>query len=242
MIMIFQRFDKRMWGEAPFEYTDMTFKEFSGNADVKYEVVKEENDGGEVKHKAVNEVEPRFYELVGRNTIKGKVRRKGEPWATTKKPTTEGTSAAEIQTAPPATAERELRSGAKAKAEAVATPTPASAKATPTPVSELRFMKLAWSETTRFAEHAFLRKALDEAPKKLKQYASLVTDHIADPKATLELPESSTGIIRNIFGCDPKGARVLRGLISSLLQPITDLKGQQFWDAYWDAIQCEFSV
>jgi len=229
-----------MWGEAPFEYTDMTFKEFSGDADVKYEVVKEENDGGEVKHKAVNEVEPRFYELVGRNTIKGKVRRKGEPWATTKKSTTEGTTAAETQTTSTTIAERQTRSGAKAKA--AATPTPASTDATPTPVSELRFMKLSWSETTRVSEHAFLRKALDDAPKKLKQYASLVTDHIADPKATLELPESSTGIIRSIFGCDPKGARVLRGLISTLLQPITNLKGQQFWGAYWDTIQCEFSI
>ena len=87
-------------------------------------------------------------------------------------------------------------------------------------------VKVYWPEVARAGEAEIIEKALQIAGK------SDSKRHLPDLICSRDFDEYSTEVIRKAFGIKTKGHRVLRVILVRRLYPITDLIGDQFWEAF----------
>lgn len=94
-------------------------------------------------------------------------------------------------------------------------------------------VKVYWPEVARAGEAEIIEKALQIAGK------SDFKRHLPDLICSRDFDEYSMEVIRKAFGIKNKGHRVLRVILFRRLYPITDLIGDQFWEAFWDCFRCK---
>jgi len=95
-------------------------------------------------------------------------------------------------------------------------------------------LKTYWPETSRTPEDHIVRKAM-----KIGETNHHVAGHLPDIICSYDFVEYSTGIIRKHLGIPTKGNRVFRIIVSRRLYPITDLVGENFWNAFWECFRCK---
>lgn len=107
-------------------------------------------------------------------------------------------------------------------------------------VGESFFLKLGWPEEDHVSEHGIIREALKRADLNLpKDLALKVKEHMPEVKATVDLHDTSTAIIRNLLGADARGSRIQRGTVSAKLHKIHAQEPDVFWRAYWETVHCK---
>jgi hypothetical protein len=95
-------------------------------------------------------------------------------------------------------------------------------------------LKISWPETSRKSEKDVIGRATQ-----CKKAA--VQGHLPDLVWSGDLLGYSTGLIRDQL-CITSGdtrTRVARVILFRRLHPITELKGDAFWDAFWQIFRCE---
>ncbi|KAH9990115.1 hypothetical protein BJV77DRAFT_919392, partial [Russula vinacea] len=96
--------------------------------------------------------------------------------------------------------------------------------------------KVYWPEVVRAGEAEIIEKALQIAGK------SDLKRHLPDLICSRDFDEYSTEVFRKAFGIKTKGHRVLRIILFRRLYPITDLIGDQFWNAFRDCFRCHYRL
>ncbi|GJJ09879.1 hypothetical protein Clacol_004103 [Clathrus columnatus] len=96
------------------------------------------------------------------------------------------------------------------------------------------FLKMSWPETVRQRESTIIQKI-----QELGKERAVVLDHTPNMLVFETLTVHSTSIIRTLLGLhrtDRDCSRILHCAVFEKLSPLTDLKGLEFWKAYWDIV------
>ncbi|GJJ09875.1 hypothetical protein Clacol_004099 [Clathrus columnatus] len=96
------------------------------------------------------------------------------------------------------------------------------------------FLKMSWPETVRQRESTIIQKI-----QELGKERAVVLDHTPNMLVFETLTVHSTSIIRTLLGLhrtDRDCSRILHCAVFEKLRPLTDLKGLEFWKAYWDIV------
>ncbi|EEB92008.1 hypothetical protein MPER_09543, partial [Moniliophthora perniciosa FA553] len=214
MVMIFQRFDSRMWGVRG---TEISCAEGSKT----YHIIKGTECGPHFgirgRRPFTAHVSDRPEDLcVREDSSKGKPRRK-----------TRLSARAQAKETKEENEENEANEPKGAN----------SAQ----PASENKFFKAAWPEIQRKKEPAILDEAHRRAEELLREpFRSYVKDHIPKADAWEELPDTSTVLIRCFLGLSTEAGRVQVWMVSPILEPAQTLEPQDFWVALWEAIRCHY--
>ncbi|KAJ7592598.1 hypothetical protein C8J56DRAFT_885746 [Mycena floridula] len=97
-------------------------------------------------------------------------------------------------------------------------------------------LKTSFPDQSRLSEVAAVRKCMEIAGDDAR-----ILYHLPAIVASQDFPDSATSIIRDFLGIDHGAlptSRILRVIVSDWLEPITSLKGDQFWTAFWQIICC----
>ncbi|KAG1784623.1 uncharacterized protein HD556DRAFT_1251073 [Suillus plorans] len=99
--------------------------------------------------------------------------------------------------------------------------------------------KLFWPEEARLSEPEILAKV-----QAIAERDSWVKGHVPDMVWFHRFDETSTARIRKALGMDhnTQGSRVFYIIVFRKLQPITDLSGPEFRDAWWQIINCSYCL
>ncbi|KAJ7592574.1 hypothetical protein C8J56DRAFT_928969 [Mycena floridula] len=97
------------------------------------------------------------------------------------------------------------------------------------------FMKASFRDVALTAEASTIAKCYD-----LADGDPMILDHLPSVVVAQAFPKSSTSNIRNLLGLASHKPRMLQILVFDWLDPITTLKGEQFWVAFWNIIRCHF--
>ncbi|KAJ7587348.1 hypothetical protein C8J56DRAFT_941747 [Mycena floridula] len=97
------------------------------------------------------------------------------------------------------------------------------------------FLKASFSDMKSDGEAAMIHKCYT-----LASGDSMIVDHIPTVVAAQDFPESATSKIRSLLGLPSPRPKILRILVFERLEPITCLKGQPFWKAFWDTVRVHF--
>ncbi|GJJ09927.1 hypothetical protein Clacol_004151 [Clathrus columnatus] len=96
------------------------------------------------------------------------------------------------------------------------------------------FLKMSWPETVRQRESTIIQKI-----QELGKEHAVILDHTPNMLVFKTLTVHSTSIIRTLLGLhrtDRDCSRILHCAVFEKLSPLTDLKGLEFWKAYWDIV------
>ncbi|KAJ7593244.1 hypothetical protein C8J56DRAFT_780109 [Mycena floridula] len=97
------------------------------------------------------------------------------------------------------------------------------------------FMKASFRDASLKTEAAMIAKCYD-----LADGDPMIIDHLPSVVVAQDFPDSSTSKMRNLLGIPSHKPTSLQILVFDWLDPITNLKGEQFWLAFWDIIRCHF--
>ncbi|KAJ7592658.1 hypothetical protein C8J56DRAFT_822572 [Mycena floridula] len=97
------------------------------------------------------------------------------------------------------------------------------------------FMKASFTETISVREADTIDKC-----HSLADGDTRILDHIPTVVASEDFELCSTSKIRALLGLPSPRSRILRILIFPLFAPITSLKGDVFWTAFWETVRCHF--
>ncbi|KAJ7592771.1 hypothetical protein C8J56DRAFT_1161816 [Mycena floridula] len=90
-------------------------------------------------------------------------------------------------------------------------------------------------DTSLKTEAAMIAKCYD-----LADGDRMILDHLPSVVVAQDFPNSSTSKMRNLFGIPSDKPTMLQILIFDWLDPITNLKGEEFWVAFWNILRCHF--
>ena len=97
-------------------------------------------------------------------------------------------------------------------------------------------LKMSWPETSRVEEWKIIEHA-----HTLGEDDKFIRGHIPEVKCARDLECYSTQHIRTFLGLQgdgTPGTRTLRLIAMNRLQPIYDLDGEKFWEAFWQCVAC----
>ncbi|KAJ7592603.1 hypothetical protein C8J56DRAFT_761228, partial [Mycena floridula] len=97
------------------------------------------------------------------------------------------------------------------------------------------FMKASFNDPGRPSEAETIAKC-----HLLAEDDSNVLNHLPSVVVSQNFPESSTSKMRNLLDLPSHRPKILQILVFDRLEPITSLKGERFWVAFWEIIRCHF--
>ncbi|KAF9647703.1 hypothetical protein BDM02DRAFT_3270005 [Thelephora ganbajun] len=103
-------------------------------------------------------------------------------------------------------------------------------------------LKVSWPEASRPEEWKIIGHA-----QTLGKTDKFIEGHIPVVYHTRDFGQYSTCHIRDFLGIKPaesegSGTRTLRLIVMKRLQPIYDLDGEQFWNAFWQCVACHYRL
>ncbi|KAJ7592404.1 hypothetical protein C8J56DRAFT_1161616 [Mycena floridula] len=97
------------------------------------------------------------------------------------------------------------------------------------------FMKASFRDAALTTEATTIAKCYD-----LADGDRMILDHLPSVVVVQDFPKSSTSKMRNLLGLASHKPTMLQMLVFDWLDPITSLKGEHFWVAFWNILRCHF--
>ncbi|KAJ7592399.1 hypothetical protein C8J56DRAFT_477881 [Mycena floridula] len=97
------------------------------------------------------------------------------------------------------------------------------------------FMKASFRDAALTTEATTIAKCYD-----LADGDRMILDHLPSVVVAQDFPKSSTPKMRNLLGLASHKPTMLQILVFDWLDPITSLKGEHFWVAFWNILRCHF--
>jgi hypothetical protein len=95
------------------------------------------------------------------------------------------------------------------------------------------FLKVSWPWSNQTAEAKTIATARERAGSDRR-----ILDHLPTVLGYLDSDQYSTKHIRVLLGLEHLAFRKLQIVAFKQLIPITDLKGDEFWQAFWEIARC----
>ncbi|KAJ7592402.1 hypothetical protein C8J56DRAFT_477899 [Mycena floridula] len=97
------------------------------------------------------------------------------------------------------------------------------------------FMKASFRDAALTTEATTIAKCYD-----LADGDRMILDHLPSVVVVQDFPKSSTLKMRNLLGLASHKPTMLQISVFDWLDPITSLKGEDFWVAFWNILRCHF--